>query len=269
MSKSIGILGCGWLGTPLAKSLIAKGNSIKGTTTSEHKLEFLKMKGIVPYQITLTQKKVEGDIQNFLMDLEVLIINIPPGLRKTTTGSFVKRMEKLLDCLNKSKVKHLLFVSSTSVYGNVEGEITEETIPEPITESGKQLLMVEQKLKSNQTFSTTIIRFGGLIGPNRHPINYLKGKTGLKNGEELINLIHLNDCILMIETILQHNYWGLVFNGVYPYHPTKKNYYTEEAIKRQLTPPQFLNSKEKIVKKAIECQTFYVKSHQLLTSIVS
>ena len=37
--EKISILGCGWLGLPLAKSLLAKGYKIKGSTTSESKLE--------------------------------------------------------------------------------------------------------------------------------------------------------------------------------------------------------------------------------------
>lgn len=269
MSKHIGILGCGWLGTPLAKSLITKGNNVKGTTTSEHKLEILESMGILPYQVTLTQEKVEGDIEDFLKGLEFLILNIPPGLRKNANGSFFKRIEKLIHHLERSTVKHVLFISSTSVYGNIEGEITEETIPEPTTASGKQLLEVEKLLKSNKNFSTTSIRFGGLIGANRHPIHYLAGKTGLKNGEEFINLIHRNDCILMIETIIQNDYWNLVFNGVYPYHPTKKEYYTNEALKRQLPAPQYLSTKETSSKKTIKSHAFYVKRHQLLTTLVS
>ena len=269
MSKNIGVFGCGWLGTPLAKNLIARGNSVKGTTTSQHKLETLKSFGILPYQVALTQDKAEGDIQDFLKDLEILIINIPPGLRKTGSESFVKRIRLLLKHVEESEVEKVLFISSTSVYGAIEGEINEESIPQPVTISGNQLLEVEKLLLSNPKIKTTVLRFGGLIGPHRHPVNYLAGRTDLKNGEELINLIHLDDCILMIETVLQKGYWNLIFNGVFPLHPTKKEYYTDEALKRGLTPPKFKSTGTQTAKKSIKSHLFFVKSHQLLTTIVS
>jgi nucleoside-diphosphate-sugar epimerase len=83
-------------------------------------------------------------------------------------------------------VKKVIFVSSTSVYGeipleNVEVEknsITEEILPNPDTES-KQLLEVENK--SNTHFKTTIVRFGGLIGNDRHPIYFLAGRKNIEN----------------------------------------------------------------------------------------
>ena len=36
--KSIGVLGCGWLGLPLAKQLVTAGYSVRGTTTTKEKL---------------------------------------------------------------------------------------------------------------------------------------------------------------------------------------------------------------------------------------
>jgi 3-hydroxyisobutyrate dehydrogenase-like beta-hydroxyacid dehydrogenase len=53
MGIKISILGCGWLGLPLAKSLLAKSYEVKGSTTSENKLEVLINAGILPFQIQL------------------------------------------------------------------------------------------------------------------------------------------------------------------------------------------------------------------------
>ena len=64
--KKISILGCGWLGLPLAKSLIEKGFSIKGSTTSEEKLQVLQNAGIQPFLISIKFDKVVGDVVNFL-----------------------------------------------------------------------------------------------------------------------------------------------------------------------------------------------------------
>ncbi|WP_258929290.1 hypothetical protein [Flavobacterium davisii] len=42
--QKISLLGCGWLGLPLAESLIKKGYEIKGSTTNLDKIPLLKQK---------------------------------------------------------------------------------------------------------------------------------------------------------------------------------------------------------------------------------
>lgn len=268
MSKAIGIIGCGWLGTPLAVNLLGAGHTIKGTTTSPTKLKNLRAKGIDAAKISILENGIKGEIQLFLKDLNVLILNIPPKRRDPDSGNFLKKMEVLLDEIKKSEIQQVLFISSTSVYGNVEGDITEETVPKPISPSANQLLQVENLLMAQKGFSTSIIRFGGLIGKDRHPVHYLSGRK-MKNGEELVNLIHLNDCIHMIKTILENDYWNGVFNGVYPYHPTKEEYYTSEAKKRGIPVPIYIPSDQKIFKKKVVFRNFYVKKHHLTTSLSS
>ena len=54
----ISILGCGWLGFPLAKSLVEKGFSVKGSTTSENKLSILSTAGILFYCLTERSRSV-------------------------------------------------------------------------------------------------------------------------------------------------------------------------------------------------------------------
>ena len=38
------------------------------------------------------------------------------------------------------------------------------------------LLETENRLRYNTHFETTILRFGGLFGENRHPVNHIAGK---------------------------------------------------------------------------------------------
>jgi nucleoside-diphosphate-sugar epimerase len=136
----------------------------------------------------------------------------------------------------------VLFISSTSVYADDNTVVTENTIPNPETESGLQLLASEKLLQNITFFRTTILRFGGLIGEDRHPIRFLAGRTNLENPEAPINLIHQEDCIAIIERIMEQDCWGEVFNAVAPFHPTRKRYYTEKAIEYNLAFPQFNES---------------------------
>ena len=253
--KQISILGCGWLGLPLAKSLLEKGFSINGSTTSVEKIAVLEKAGILPFQINLFEDRIEGNIDLFLSNSDILIIDIPPKLRGNSTENFVAKIQNIIPFIEKSSVDKVIFVSSTSVYADDNSIITEETKPNPDTESGRQLLEAEHILQSNKNFQTTIVRFGGLIGDDRHPIKFLAGRKNIENPNGPINLIHQIDCIGIIEAILKHSETSgqndksnEVFNAVAPFHPTRKEYYTKKAIELDLSLPEFDESKTSIGK---------------------
>ena len=253
--NKISILGCGWLGLPLAKRLTQKGNSVNGSTTSESKLSILKDAGINPFLVALECESVSETINDFLAESEILIIDIPPKLRgnnaetsHSTRKVFVEKIENLIPFIAKSTIKKVLFVSSTSVYGDQNDLITEETNPNPETESGKQLLLTEAILQENQNFETTILRFGGLIGEDRHPVKFLAGKENLENPDAPVNLIHQNDCINIIEQIILQSKWNEVLNAVAPFHPTREDYYTQKAKEQNLILPKFSTEKSNIKK---------------------
>ena len=255
MGIKISILGCGWLGLPLAKSLLSKGHEIKGSTTSESKLDVLKNAGISPFQIQLESHQIIGTIEDFLKETNVLVIDIPPGLRREFSTSlemtFVNKVKTLIPFIEKSGIQKVVFVSSTSVYGDGFQivEITEETQPNPDTESGKQLVIAETILQSNSYFKTTVIRFGGLLGDDRHPIKFLAGRTNVENPDAPVNMIQREDCIGIIEEILkqvQHDNWewNQTFNAVAPQHPTRKAYYHKKAEIFNLPLPTFAEDSE-------------------------
>lgn len=262
--NEISILGCGWLGLPLAKKLIENGFSIKGSTTSEEKLTVLEENKIQPHLIALDEDKIIGNITNFLTESEILIIDIPPKLRGAQSENFVSKIKNLIIEIEKSAIKKVLFISSTSVYGDLPIfstglEVTEESALNPDSEGGKQLLEVEQLLQSNPNFKTTVIRFGGLIGKNRHPIQFLAGRENIENPEAPINFIHQDDCIGIIEKLINKGLrkaqsdnwdWNETFNAVAPEHPTRADYYHKKALEMNLKVPTFVKdskSKGKII----------------------
>ncbi len=261
-------MGCGWLGLPLAQSLIVDDYDVHGTTTSENKLNILQKEGITPFLISLTEEKIVGDISDFLADIEVLIINVPPKLRGENKENYVKKMQLLLEAVKAAKTKKIIFVSSTSVFGNIEGEVTEESIPQPSAESGKQLLASENLFKNTPKLQTTIIRFGGLIGPDRHPVTMLSGRKGLKNGNHPVNLIHLDDCISILSLVIKNNWWGEIFNAVYPLHPAKKEYYHQVAAKKGMILPEYGLKSQRLGKEIDSSRLINVKKYKFTTSIL-
>lgn len=260
----ISILGCGWLGLPLAEKLIELGFYVKGSTTSESKIAILLSKKITPFVVELTENQILGNITEFLNDSEILIIDIPPKLRGEGSENFVQKVKNLLSFIENSSIQKVIFISSTSVYVDSISipTLTEESALNPNLENGKQLVEVENLIRNNSHFQSIIIRFGGLIGGDRNPIKFLTGKKEIANPDSPINFIHQEDCIGIICEMLKqahHNkqLYNETFNAVTPFHPTRKMYYTQKAIEMNLPKPEFdengisngkIISSEKLVK---------------------
>ena len=248
--ESISILGCGWLGFPLAKALLKMEYPVKGSIRQESILGRLIQENIEAFLLDLETNNIKGDIGGFLRKSSTLIISIPPGLRLNSSESFFSKIKLLIPHIENSSIQNVLFISSTSVYGTQMGLINEDTAPIPVTEVGKQLLQVEQLLKCNGNFQTTILRFGGLIGEDRNPLHNLIKKNSITDADNTINFIHLDDCLGIIIQIIQQKKWNETFNAVTPYHPTKREYCTIYATENNLQLPSFskiTTKKERVI----------------------
>lgn len=223
MKEKISILGCGWLGKPLAISLIKKGFTVKGSTTSEAKLSEFQELGITPFLISLDY--LTHNISAFL-DSEILIVALP--------SKDIEGFKNVICHIEKSAVKKVIFISSTSVYENSEELVMEaaKTIPSALT-------TIEMLFKNSTHFETTIIRFSGLFGYNRKPGNFYKDGRKIPNPEGFVNMIHQDDCIQLIEKVIEKNAWNQIFNGCADTHPTRKEFYTKCTLDIELILPEF------------------------------
>ncbi|MCW5518272.1 SDR family oxidoreductase [Aureitalea sp. L0-47] len=246
MSKTIAIAGMGWLGLALAGHLKMLGYTIKGSVTSENKAAALRRSGYHTITMVLTESGINGPIDLLLENSDYLVIMVPPGLRRRSGSDFVLKMSYLLSAIEASEVKKVILVSSTSVYGDAQGKVTEKDIPKPETQAGKQLFQVEQLFFTSEKIEATIIRFGGLFGGSRQPVRYLAGRKDLINGNAPVNLIHRLDCVGILAEIIKQEAFGHIFNAVMPSHPKKREYYRSVAVKLGLTPPEYsdTNSEE-------------------------
>ena len=237
MTPKIAILGCGWLGLPLAKSFLKKGFSVVGSTTSIDKLKSLNEIGIQALVWSLSDNHSDDSIR-FLVDIDVLILNIPP--RKT--GDSIQYSTSLANFCSKipSKIT-VLFISTTSVYPDDLKFATEEY---KWTENDllKETVQAEDKLSRVLNSRLTILRLAGLIGEDRHPINTLSARKDVPNGKSPVNLIHLNDVIGLIQRIIEVECWGKVFNGCFPLNPSREEYYEKMAAFFNLEKPYFASS---------------------------
>lgn len=234
-NRSISILGCGWLGVPLAKHFLKNGFSVKGSVTSEEKFGMLRGAGISPFRIVLSDTEVIPDDPDFFR-CDVLIISIPPRRIEGIEQVFPSQIRRLIPSILKSGIQKVIFISSTSVYPDQKQLARESEILFPDKASGKALVDAENLLREQSGFKTTIVRFGGLIGADRNPARFLlKSKQPIANAP--VNLIHQDDCIGIISAIVRQELWGETLNACCPEHPMKKDFYEKAAIQSGLPVP--------------------------------
>ena len=235
---NIAILGAGWLGSVLAKKYTENNHNVIVSTTSKEKQSIFVKNGLKSMLIEVTEEKIIGDY-SFFNGTELLIITIPPMLRKNRNIKYVEMMERVIEKIVNFKIKKVIYTSSTSVYGFQKENITEKSKTNPMSDAAKKILMCEKKLLENPSFESCILRLGGLIGPDRHPVYSLSMKQNLPNPKSPINLIHQIDAV-GITLCLSENWNGNeIFNAVTKYHPSRKHYYVSIAKIAKLAPPKF------------------------------
>lgn len=240
-ANSVSIIGCGWLGFPLAQYLLSGGFKVKGSTTSEEKLSQFQQVGIDPFLFQVTEhSQLDPSLLNFLQS-SIWLIALPPGRTPEKQAAYRQLFRLLSEAITDSGVKYIVLISSTSVYGDHNQVVTEQTPARPTEPSGKLLLEIETEVNA-WSVPHAILRLGGLIGPNRHPGRFFAGKKAIPDGLAPVNLVHLEDVIRVIDLVINQQPEGII-NVVAPTHPSRQEFYTLASRDLGLETPQFLSEK--------------------------
>ena len=206
--KKLGIIGLGWLGSHIAKTL-SNQYEIFATTTSESKIDELKSKG---YHITLIDFSDETDTSiqpwNILPELEAVIITIPFSGIRGAQISMKERQDNLIRFLSNYNGQMFL-MSSTGVYPETEQDYTESDKPSQEVESESFIL--------ERFPQTNILRLAGLMGDQRLLKNY-----NISNLNQPVNHIHYADICKVVEKMLNNHSQSQVYNLTAPLHPSKE-----------------------------------------------
>ncbi|MCE9529665.1 MAG: SDR family oxidoreductase [Planctomycetes bacterium] len=181
------IIGCGYLGRRVAKAWLAQGKRVQALTRGNG--EELRALGIEPLQ---------GDILGALPDFpQAETVLYAVGMDRSSGRSFrevyINGLRNVLDVLPTPT--RLIHVSSTSVYGQTNGEEVDEHSPtEPVEENGQIVLEAERLLRSRIP-DAMILRFAGIYGPDRviRRAAIEKGEPLKGDADKWLNLIHVED----------------------------------------------------------------------------
>ena len=181
------IIGCGYLGSRVADLWLERGYRVAALT--RNRADQLRAWGIEP---------LVGDIlQPGTVALEAATVLYAVGLDRTAGKSFreiyIDGLRNVLDSLPTPE--RFIYVSSTSVYGQTDESIVDESSPtDPAEENGKVVLEAERLLRSKIP-GAIILRFAGIYGPDRilRRRAIEKGEPLVGDAQKWLNLIHVED----------------------------------------------------------------------------
>ena len=246
--QTVSIIGCGWLGLPLAERLIAEGYTVRGSTTLAEKLPLLRQKGIDACLLQLNPNPV-GDL-SLLLQADTVIIDVPPKAGKLGDDFHPQQIQYLTQAMRQSLVKHVIYVSSTSVYPELSRTVVEEDVTSPEQAAAPALLRAErfvQQLEPERI--VTILRCGGLMGYDRIPGKYVAGRT-VDSGAVPVNYLHRDDAAGILQSLIEQQPRG-VFNAVAPQHPTREAIYRKSCADFGYELPSFVQPTEPISYKVV------------------
>lgn len=241
--KRISILGCGWLGFSLAKRLLSSGitSVVKGSTTSQHKLDQFAAVGIGGYLLSLNPEAgLDVGISEPFFESDIIVISIPPRMSQNVAGNYAAQMRMVAEAIRKSPVKEVVFVSSTGVYRDLSQRAVESDVQLPEHSAQPEMVAAENAISALRPEKTvTVLRLSGLLGCNRIPGKYVKGQKDLTTGDIPVNYIHRDDAVGIIQAIIQQGIHNETLNITAPFHPTRAEVYVDSCSQFGWEAPTF------------------------------
>jgi len=226
--KAITILGTGWLGLELALDLKQK-YKIKVSSRTAEKIKIYEDEGLASY--ILNEDNLDSLEQ--LLETNYLFINFPPS----KFDDYISFLSKIYNHKSIKNIEKIIFISSTSIYPNIERLFNEEY---EIKESSSKLVFEAENLVKEK--SDVIFRVAGLVGGSRYFGKRSANKV-VEYPKTPINFVHRNDVIEATKFVIENDING-IFNLCSKEHPTKEEIYSFNSKKYDFEKPIFLDNKE-------------------------
>lgn len=237
MEKSALIVGCGYLGNRVADAWLASGRRVYATTRRPARAEELARRGIEPVICDVVDP---SSLQSLPAVEEVLYcVGLDRSAGHSMHRVYVEGLAAVLQALPGRP--RLVYVSSTSVYGQTDGsEVDENSATEPIEDSGKIVLQAEQVLRTHRP-DAIVLRFAGIYGPGRllRSRDLLAGSPLAIDPDKWLNLIHVEDGATAVQAALERA--SSTLYNVCDDHPVRRrDFYTRLAELLGAAPPNFV-----------------------------
>ena len=208
MSNQIRILivGCGYVGTELAKLLRDNGHAV--------------------YTLSRSAKYINGcnhisaDLMNLvpemLPDVQYIFFLAAPDHHSKTAyeNIYMHGLEKLINAYKDRPVKRLIFASSSVVYAENSGQWIDETATTHRDEFRADTMLQAEEIALSFSQSPMIARISAIYGPGRHPLldQVLRQERFLKHDTVYSNRIYITDLCRALEHLMRIEYNETIYN---------------------------------------------------------
>ena len=251
MSQTITILGCGYLGSALAKQCISKGWTVSALTRNSAKAKDLRAMGVDKVIEAQIEDESWHDQLDSSQDFVVNCVGAASSDAQGYISSYIEGQDSVMKWLKQGSVKTFVFTSSTSVYPQSGKRFVDETAScVGVSEKGGLLLAAEQKCfpPVSSISRSFILRLSGLYGPGRHLLmNKVKQGEDIDGNEDrILNLIHRDDAANAVISCLQadESNLGRIYNVSDGTHATRGQIVAWLAESLNLSTPSFKGDDE-------------------------
>lgn len=213
------IAGCGYLGRALGLRYLKEGRAVLGLRRDAAAVEALRAEGVHAASADLLDP---ATYPAEAMGADLAVLCQAPSRR--SDGYPVTYAEACAQfaswAASGGGAKRLVFVSSTSVYGDFGGEWIDEAV-DPLSEgklSAEALAKAEQLLKAEQSIlksgvSACVVRSAGIYGPGRNRLAAARGGKvpAATKGGGYTNRIHVTDLAEAVRVVADKGTAGQVY----------------------------------------------------------
>jgi nucleoside-diphosphate-sugar epimerase len=192
---NICLVGCGDLGSAIAAQLSTAGHQITGVRKSAKVLP-----NISTIQADVTDYASLKPLVDLTPEIIIYCISATAQTDENYHAHYVLGLQNVLKTQQKNTLlKHVFFVSSTRVYGQLSDEVLDENTPaEPKDFGGFRLIEAEQQLET-LSCGYTALRLSGIYGEGRYYlVNMAKNPSAWSAQNSWTNRIHQTDAAAFI-----------------------------------------------------------------------
>ena len=218
------IIGCQYTGLAAAKYWKRQGHTVTVTTTREARVEELSA---VADGVVVMRGSDAEPMRDALLNQEAVFMSVAGGMIEKDgkvvldadayTDTYLGTAKNLIVALqNAPSIKHIIFPSSTSAYGDGFGKdiVAEDDPVNPGSIFQSVYVNTEKVLLSAETVDrkVCILRTGNIYGIGRElktQAMAMAGKTVPLDGEAGVMIVHRDDVVRAADFAIQHNLSGI------------------------------------------------------------
>jgi nucleoside-diphosphate-sugar epimerase len=236
------VAGCGWLGTAVARALVARGDRVTGIRRDPARAAALAELNVTPLVMDLAAPGAADRLPT--VDVVVACQSSATDTPEAYRAAYLTATRALLEGARRSGARAFVYTSSTGVFGQRDGaDVDEATAPAPASPTAQVLVEAERLVLAavGIGYPGQVLRLSGLYGPGRLGTidRVRRGAIALGAGDDaFMNFCHLDDAVAFVLAALDRGQAGATWHGSDATPPRRREVVEWLAARLGIPPPR-------------------------------